>query len=416
MAQYRQMIATASVLQKRGWNDEAIKFYQRELAGRKEVPEHLDTLTSMHDLANFLQGQDKLEDAEQLAQQALAGRRKVLGLEHEDTNASAKILEKVRRQVEDRKKKSQKGDKQKKSELAKSPLPEAPSEGKQEQGQHMKPVETESPASPEQDQEKEPRVTQLPDPQEPGKPPKASVATQSPVPSGRMLQERDRIKVTEVTPSPARGLPSRKPQKPMVRWLEDKNMLQQEIPNAKIMQFYYPSTKKDLGGPNQTLELIAKALHDQLQEEGRPVKPVVFIGHGFGGIVVEKTLAMNPPIPTAGILFLGTPIWDSTGTPICDSTAGTRLAKYAGNATTKFPLEKLCPDKFQDDLLGSLLPEFNKIVKDRKILLESYSNWQAMFKELYGGSHQFAKVCVALTEFGRWRERDCGSTDWLIIR
>jgi hypothetical protein len=67
-------------------------------------------------------------------------------------------------------------------------------------------------------------------------------------------------------------------------------------------------------------------------------------------------------------------------------------------------LATLPPSKFQDELLGSLLPKFNKIVEDRKITLKSYSNQQAMFEASYGKYHQFAKVCVALTEFGGWRK------------
>lgn len=383
MAQFRQTIAKAGVLRKLDRNDEAIKFYQRGLAERKEASwlEDRDTLTSMHDLATVFKEQRRLEDAEKLAEQVLAGRKKVLGPRHGDTNASARILAEVRQQMESQKKKVQKEDKQnqKKPESAQSP-----SEGKpkvtisalgkeqQEQGQHMK---TKSLASPEQNQQKEPGVTE------------------SPVPSEQILPERDQNKVTEVTPSPARGSPSRKPPKPTILWLKDEDMLPGKIRNARIMQFSYPSTIEDLEGSKETtLGSIAKALHDNLQERGRLVKPVVFIGHGFGGIVVEKTLVMKPLIPTAGILFLGTPIWGST--------AGTMLAKYAGDATTKLLLEKLGTNKFQDDLLGSLLPKFNKIVKDREILLESYSNQQVMFEKLYGESHPFTKVCVALTEFG----------------
>ena len=48
-------------------------------------PDHPDTLDSMNNLAMLLKDQGKLEEAEPLFQQCLAGRKKVLGPDHPDT-------------------------------------------------------------------------------------------------------------------------------------------------------------------------------------------------------------------------------------------------------------------------------------------------------------------------------------------
>ena len=61
---------------------------------RKKVlgPEHLDTLTSMSNLAGALSRQGKYVKAKQMHQQTLELRKKVLGLEHPHTLTSINEL------------------------------------------------------------------------------------------------------------------------------------------------------------------------------------------------------------------------------------------------------------------------------------------------------------------------------------
>ena len=67
----------------------------RQTLARKEKVlgrEHLDTLTSMSNLASVLSSQGKYEEAEAINQQTLARKEKVLGPEHPDTLTSVHCL------------------------------------------------------------------------------------------------------------------------------------------------------------------------------------------------------------------------------------------------------------------------------------------------------------------------------------
>src|SRR5947207_3857144 len=67
---------------------------RQALAGREKVlgMEHTDTLNSVNSLAFVLQYQGKYEAAEEMKRRALAGREKVLGIEHPDTLISVSDL------------------------------------------------------------------------------------------------------------------------------------------------------------------------------------------------------------------------------------------------------------------------------------------------------------------------------------
>ncbi|KAI0405415.1 hypothetical protein F4802DRAFT_597245 [Xylaria palmicola] len=103
-----------------------------------------------------------------------------------------------------------------------------------------------------------------------------------------------------------------------VKWLEQEDMLRKEIPNARIMTFNYES-KWHANAPKQRRALCAEqllaALHDQRKAAGIEHRPLIFIGHSFGGIVIEQALVTanthdnyrHLAIATTGIIFLGTP-------------------------------------------------------------------------------------------------------------
>ncbi|KAF8535854.1 hypothetical protein BDD12DRAFT_692879, partial [Trichophaea hybrida] len=79
-----------------------------------------------------------------------------------------------------------------------------------------------------------------------------------------------------------------------VNWLKDSDMLPAAHPEARIMTFGYPRTleSRDVS-PADGLILIAKALLRQLSKKRSPLscnsrRPIIFIGHSFGGIVIEN--------------------------------------------------------------------------------------------------------------------------------
>jgi tetratricopeptide (TPR) repeat protein len=84
----------ALVLDRQGKYEEAESINRQTLARREKVlgTEHPDTLTSMSNLALLLYSQGKYEEAESMNRQTLARREKVLGAEHPDTLTSMNNL------------------------------------------------------------------------------------------------------------------------------------------------------------------------------------------------------------------------------------------------------------------------------------------------------------------------------------
>jgi tetratricopeptide (TPR) repeat protein len=87
----------ALFLQSQGKYDEAEPMYRQTLALTekilgKEHLRHASTLTSMNNLAFLLQSQGKYDEAEPMYRQTLALREKILGKEHPDTLTSMNTL------------------------------------------------------------------------------------------------------------------------------------------------------------------------------------------------------------------------------------------------------------------------------------------------------------------------------------
>lgn len=99
-------------------------------------------------------------------------------------------------------------------------------------------------------------------------------------------------------------------------WLKD--FLPQDVPNARVMTFGYNT---DAAFGNTTAEIIdyAKSLLSSLIDKREQVdelrRPLIFIGHSLGGIVIKQSLFQatieqrynSISESTVGIVFLGTP-------------------------------------------------------------------------------------------------------------
>ena len=103
-----------------------------------------------------------------------------------------------------------------------------------------------------------------------------------------------------------------------VDWLRDGNMLHRTIPSARIMIFEYESQWFGKGSIDQKLLNVANQLLRALlhRRQRGSTRPIVFVCHCLGGIVVEKALinaklrqSEYPEIFTSvvGCVFLGTP-------------------------------------------------------------------------------------------------------------
>ncbi|KAI1115455.1 Alpha/Beta hydrolase protein [Nemania sp. NC0429] len=110
-----------------------------------------------------------------------------------------------------------------------------------------------------------------------------------------------------------------------VSWLEDKNMLPKRIPNARIFVWGYDARTHGNDYLSQAYlhqhgtQLVGE-LADERRLDGTSKRPIIFIGHSLGGIVIKSALihsnstndghlAHHKPIKvsTYGILFMGTP-------------------------------------------------------------------------------------------------------------
>lgn len=103
-----------------------------------------------------------------------------------------------------------------------------------------------------------------------------------------------------------------------VDWLRDSNMLPQRIPNARIMVFEYQSQWLGRGASNQRISYVADQLLMYLshQRSRGSKRPILFVSHCLGGLIVEKTLlnarSQQSEYPNifrsvVGCVFLGTP-------------------------------------------------------------------------------------------------------------
>ncbi|KAF2476744.1 uncharacterized protein BDR25DRAFT_209934, partial [Lindgomyces ingoldianus] len=109
-----------------------------------------------------------------------------------------------------------------------------------------------------------------------------------------------------------------------VNWLKEENMLPAVAPNARIMRYGYQSQWFGEGAMRQNASTVAQRLLLALRRgrEEYPYRPLVFITHCFGGLVVLKALVDArhdkkewPGVftSTTGLLFFGTPFRGAEG-------------------------------------------------------------------------------------------------------
>ncbi|SPO02000.1 uncharacterized protein DNG_04673 [Cephalotrichum gorgonifer] len=103
-----------------------------------------------------------------------------------------------------------------------------------------------------------------------------------------------------------------------VSWLEDQRFLPAEVPRARIMRYGYNSRWFGEGAIKTKMSDISQPLLFDLNDYRKTCRdrPLILIGHSFGGLVILKTLVDShternnwPHIydSTVGLVFLGTP-------------------------------------------------------------------------------------------------------------
>jgi tetratricopeptide (TPR) repeat protein len=150
-----------------------------------------------------------------------------------------------------------------------------------------------------------------------------------------------------------------------IHWLKDKDMLPSLVPDAQIWTFCYNS--KWLGeAPIHHLDSLGiqlLTLIHQNRPESSHQKPIVFIAHSFGGIILEEALTSAAIADqykhilnaTTGIIFLGTPFRGSTSVEQASLIAD--AANVLGYDSSKTLLSSLTPTSQR---LAELLSDFTK--------------------------------------------------------
>ncbi|RDL33135.1 uncharacterized protein BP5553_08574 [Venustampulla echinocandica] len=102
-----------------------------------------------------------------------------------------------------------------------------------------------------------------------------------------------------------------------VNWLKDPGLSRDALPNARILYFNYVISKRSTGAPYTVKDIAKRFLKQFLSMRSEcPLRPIVFVGHCIGGLVIQKALVSKSPSfassssisrVTAGVIFFCTP-------------------------------------------------------------------------------------------------------------
>ncbi|GKZ33018.1 hypothetical protein AbraIFM66950_002735 [Aspergillus brasiliensis] len=170
------------------------------------------------------------------------------------------------------------------------------------------------------------------------------------------------------------------------KWLSDKDMLPEVVPNARIYtynweaNFYADSTQK-------TLDEHASSLLWHLKTTlGSDPKPILFIASCFGGLVVAEALSQadrqsgsyqNILMSTIGIVFLATPFKGTTVAKVARLQVS--VGRILGKWTSRSLITKL---DGSDEVLGKLRRHFTTILHDSRLQMPVFFFYETKETEL----------------------------------
>ena len=188
-----------------------------------------------------------------------------------------------------------------------------------------------------------------------------------------------------------------------VSWLRDGNMLPRTIPKARIMVFEYESQWFGRGSINQRLSSVADQLVQALfHQRSRAMKdrPIVFVCHCLGGIIVEKAMLSaqlrqtdypNLITSVVGCVFLGTPFRGTRS-----QTKATLLATMAESVGLGVNSGLLRLLEEGSETLKDLLSDFSALARETNIQIFCFFEQHAsdMVNLIFKGSHPKHKEVI----------------------
>ncbi|RDL38237.1 uncharacterized protein BP5553_02577 [Venustampulla echinocandica] len=165
-------------------------------------------------------------------------------------------------------------------------------------------------------------------------------------------------------------------------WLRD--LLPHDIPRARIMTFGYdatPAFENSVAGVEDHARDLLRCLRERRERVKEINRPIIFIGHSLGGIVIKQALIISSNSPdyiplcksTIGTLFFGTP---HRGSAL--ASHGARLARIPTALALK-PASQLLLTLSQDSLqLNELMEKYKQLMDERPYDVVSFYETKAM--------------------------------------
>ncbi|KAK4455447.1 tetratricopeptide-like helical [Podospora aff. communis PSN243] len=122
-----------------------------------------------------------------------------------------------------------------------------------------------------------------------------------------------------------------------VYWLQDLLPQQEGFENLRIIMINH-QTRWDSNSPEADFDVFAKMMLDEIEHLHHKNRPIIFIAHSFGGLLLKRSLVLatsrskDVARMTKGVLFLGVPHFGTKAAFIASLLACT--AYWRGSSTT----------------------------------------------------------------------------------
>jgi hypothetical protein len=190
-------------------------------------------------------------------------------------------------------------------------------------------------------------------------------------------------------------------------WMSDKDGIVRDFPKSRILLYQYESAWK---GPLKVKQYMGNLgmtlLHGlKIKREKCPRRPIVFIGHSMGGLVIAKAITIldtrRDLFPAmfecvAGCVFFGTPFGGTAA-----ATAGSYIALIGEKFDKAFQSKLLEMMKTGDESLKELKGEFVRLAMKLSQKIELFCFWEERptdFAKL-AGLPSFFKVPKEIEQF-----------------
>ncbi|GAB1316537.1 Alpha/Beta hydrolase protein [Madurella fahalii] len=129
-------------------------------------------------------------------------------------------------------------------------------------------------------------------------------------------------------------------------WLNE--LLPYKLPNTRVMTFGYNASVLNnisIAGIREVARILLSQLRDKREDDGDSRRPIVFVAHSLGGIIIKQALRIannergsygEIAESTRGIVFFGTPHRGADAAKWANMVAGITLSAFGTKPKTSF--------------------------------------------------------------------------------